>query len=146
MDGSDWTSIISDLRSKNPNALITSTAGGAPNVTLTKQLRNAGIKIPYGNLAVDEGTAKTMGADATDMFISQSYMTGIASAENKKFLDAMQKKFGGELKTPNDLSVPSTRRSTCIRPPPRRPARPMPKTSSKPFPKCPLLDRAAISR
>ncbi|GEO39163.1 branched-chain amino acid transport system substrate-binding protein [Skermanella aerolata] len=106
MDGSDWTSIISDLRSKNPNALITSTAGGAPNVTLTKQLRNAGIKIPYGNLAVDEGTAKTMGADATDMFISQSYMTGIASAENKKFLDAMQKKFGGELKTPNDLSVP----------------------------------------
>jgi urea transport system substrate-binding protein len=106
MDGSDWTSIISDLRSKNPDALITSTAGGAPNVTLTKQLRNAGIKIPYGNLAVDEGTAKTMGADATGMFISQSYMTGIASAENKKFLDAMQKKFGGELKTPNDLSVP----------------------------------------
>jgi branched-chain amino acid transport system substrate-binding protein len=106
MDGSDWTSIISDLRSKNPDALITSTAGGAPNVTLTKQLRNAGIKIPYGNLAVDEGTAKTMGADATDMFISQSYMTGIASAENKKFLDAMQKKFGAELKTPNDLSVP----------------------------------------
>lgn len=106
MDGSDWTSIISDLRSKNPDALITSTAGGAPNVTLTKQLRNAGIKIPYGNLAVDEGTAKTMGADATDMFISQSYMTGITSAENKKFLDAMQKKFGGELKTPNDLSVP----------------------------------------
>jgi branched-chain amino acid transport system substrate-binding protein len=106
MDGSDWTSIISDLRSKNPDALITSTAGGAPNVTLTKQLRNAGIKIPYGNLAVDEGTAKTMGADATGMFISQSYMTGIASAENKKFLDAMQKKFGAELKTPNDLSVP----------------------------------------
>jgi urea transport system substrate-binding protein len=106
MDGSDWTSIISDLRSKNPDALITSTAGGAPNVTLTKQLRNAGIKIPYGNLAVDEGTAKTMGADATGMFISQSYMTGITSAENKKFLDAMQKKFGGELKTPNDLSVP----------------------------------------
>ena len=106
MDGSDWTSIISDLRSKNPDALVTSTAGGAPNVTLTKQLRNAGIKIPYGNLAVDEGTAKTMGADATDMFISQSYMTGITSAENKKFLDAMQKKFGAELKTPNDLSVP----------------------------------------
>jgi branched-chain amino acid transport system substrate-binding protein len=106
MDGSDWTSIISDLRSKNPDALITSTAGGAPNVTLTKQLRNSGVTKPYGNLAVDEGTAKTMGADATGMFISQSYMTGIPSAENKKFLDAMQKKFGNELKTPNDLSVP----------------------------------------
>ena len=33
-------------------------------------------------------------------------MTGIDSAENKKFLDAMQKKFGADLKTPNDLSVP----------------------------------------
>ena len=106
MDGSDWTAIISDLKSKNPDALITSTAGGAPNVTLTKQLRNAGVTIPYGNLAVDEGTAKGMGADATGIFISQSYLTGIDSAENKKFLEGMEKKFGDDLKTPNDLSVP----------------------------------------
>lgn len=106
MDGSDWTAIISDLKSKNPDALITSTAGGAPNVTLTKQLRNAGVTIPYGNLAVDEGTAKNMGGDATDIFISQSYLTGIESPENQKFLAAMKAKFGDELKTPNDLSVP----------------------------------------
>ncbi len=64
MDGSDWTAIISKLRAADPDALITSTAGGAPNVTLTKQLRAAGVDIPYGNLAVDEGTAKTMGGDA----------------------------------------------------------------------------------
>ena len=70
MDGSDWTAIISKLKAANPDALITSTAGGAPNVTLTKQLRAAGIKIPYGNLAVDEGTAKSMGADADGIFIS----------------------------------------------------------------------------
>src|SRR6266702_7986834 len=36
MDGSDWTSIISKLKGAAPDALITSTAGGAPNVTLTK--------------------------------------------------------------------------------------------------------------
>jgi urea transport system substrate-binding protein len=35
MDGTDWTPIISKLKSAAPNALITSTAGGAPNVTLT---------------------------------------------------------------------------------------------------------------
>ena len=46
MDGSDWTAIISKLKAANPDALITSTAGGAPNVTLTKQLRAAGVKIP----------------------------------------------------------------------------------------------------
>ena len=61
-----WTAptgraIISKLKAAKPDALITSTAGGAPNVTLTKQLRAAGVKIPYGNLAVDEGTAEEHG-------------------------------------------------------------------------------------
>jgi branched-chain amino acid transport system substrate-binding protein len=106
MDGSDWTSIISQLRSAAPDALITSTAGGAPNVTLTKQLRAAGVDLPYGNLAVDEGTAKTMGADAAGIYIAASYLTSIPSEENQDFLAAMEAKFGDELKTPNDLSVP----------------------------------------
>jgi branched-chain amino acid transport system substrate-binding protein len=106
MDGSDWTSIISKLKASGAQALITSTAGGAPNVTLTKQLRAAGVKIPYGNLAVDEGTAKSMGADAEGIFISGSYFTNIDSPKNKTFMAAMQKKFGANLKTPNDLSVP----------------------------------------
>ncbi|MDP0983536.1 ABC transporter substrate-binding protein, partial [Klebsiella variicola] len=56
IEGTDWTAIISKLKSSGADALITSTAGGAPNVTLTKQLRGAGVKLPYGNLAVDEGT------------------------------------------------------------------------------------------
>ena len=106
MDGSDWTAIISKLKAASPDALITSTAGGAPNVTLTKQLRASGVDLPYGNLAVDEGTAKSMGGDAAGIFISASYITGIDSPENKAFLAAMAEKFGDELKTPNDLSVP----------------------------------------
>lgn len=106
MDGSDWTPIVSKLKSAAPDALITSTAGGAPNVTLTKQLRAAGVKLPYGNLAVDEGTAKSMGTDAEGIYLSASYVTGIETAANKNFLAAMAKKFGAELKTPNDLSVP----------------------------------------
>src|ERR1700736_2397971 len=96
MDGTDWTPIISKLKSAAPAALITSTAGGAPNVTLTKKLRAAGVSIPYGNLAVDEGTAKAMGTDAEGIFISASYVTGIDSAANKAFLAAMQKKFGAD--------------------------------------------------
>jgi urea transport system substrate-binding protein len=106
MDGSDWTAIINKLRSAKPDAIITSTAGGAPNVTLTKQLRAAGVTLPYGNLAVDEGTAKEMGPDAEGIAISGSYLTNIDSARNKEFLAAMGKKFGDKLKTPNDLSVP----------------------------------------
>ena len=106
MDAADWTAIISKIRAANPDALVTSTAGGAPNVTLTKQLRAAGIKALYGNLAVDEGTAKGMGTDAEGIYISASYLTSIDSPKNKEFLAAMKKKFGAELKTPNDLSVP----------------------------------------
>jgi urea transport system substrate-binding protein len=106
MDGSDWTPIISKLQAAKPDALITSTAGGAPNVTLTKQLRAAGVKLPYGNLAVDEGTAKNMGQDADGIYISGSYVTNIDSSANHAFLAAMKKQFGTELKTPNDLSVP----------------------------------------
>lgn len=106
MDATDWTAVISQIRQSDPDAIVTSTAGGAPNVTLTKQLRAAGIDGLYGNLAVDEGTAKSMGADATGIYISASYLTSIDSPENKAFLEAMEKKFGGDLKTPNDLSVP----------------------------------------
>lgn len=106
MDGSDWTAIISKLKSSGADAIITSTAGGAPNVTLTKQLRSSGVTVPYGNLAVDEGTAKSMGAEAKGIFLSASYVTGIDSPENKAFLAAMTKKFGKDLRTPNDLSVP----------------------------------------
>ena len=106
MDGSDWTSIISKLKASGADALITSTAGGAPNVTLTKQLRAAGVTLPYGNLAVDEGTAKGMGADAAGIYLSASYVTGIDTPANKTFLASMAKKFGAELKSPNDLSVP----------------------------------------
>ncbi|HEY1780621.1 MAG TPA: substrate-binding protein [Roseiarcus sp.] len=106
MDGADWTPILSKLKDAKPDAIITSTAGGAPNVTLTKQMRAAGINLPYANLAVDEGTAKSMGSDATGIYLSASYVTGIDSPENKKFLDAASKKFGADLKTPNDLSVP----------------------------------------
>lgn len=106
MDATDWTAIISKMRAANPDAVIMSTAGGAPNVTLQKQYKAAGMKALVGNLSVDEGTAKSMGADAEGIFISASYLTNIDSAANREFLAAMQKKFGADLKTPNDLSVP----------------------------------------
>ena len=58
------------------------------------------------NLAVDEGTAKSMGTDAEGIFLSASYVTGIETAANKTFLADIARKFGKDAKTPNDLSVP----------------------------------------
>jgi len=106
MDARDWTAIISKMRSLSPDAVIMSTAGGAPNVTLQKQYKAAGMKALVGNLSVDEATAKSMGVDAEGVHISASYLTRIKSDANAKFLKAMKAKFGDKLITPNDLSVP----------------------------------------
>ena len=106
MDANDWTAIISKMRSTKPDAIIMSTAGGAPNVTLQKQFKASGIKAEVGNLSVDEATAQSMGADAAGIYISASYLSRGKGPENKRFLAAMKKKFGSDLLTPNDLSVP----------------------------------------
>jgi urea transport system substrate-binding protein len=106
MDASDWTPVLSKLRADHPDALISSTAGGAPNVTLTKQLRATGINVPFGNLAVDEGTAKSIGADGAGVYIVQSYLTSIDNPKNEAFKAGLQKMFGADMKTPNDLSEP----------------------------------------
>jgi urea transport system substrate-binding protein len=106
MDASDWTPVLSKLRAAHPDALVSSTAGGAPNVTLTKQLRAAGINVLFGNLAEDEGTAKAIGADAAGTYLSQSYFTRIDNPKNQAFKAALEKMFGANMKTPNDLSEP----------------------------------------
>jgi ABC-type branched-subunit amino acid transport system substrate-binding protein len=106
MDGSDWTAVVSKIRAAKPDALISSTAGGAPNVSLAKQLKAAGLTMPYGNLAIDEGTAKAMGDAATGQLLSASYLTGIETPENQGFLKKMMVKFGADVKAPNELSVP----------------------------------------
>jgi branched-chain amino acid transport system substrate-binding protein len=106
IDGSDWTSVISKIRAEKPDALISATAGGAPNVSLAKQLKGSGLDLPYGNLAIDEATGKSMGDVATGMYMSASYLTGISTPENQKFIASMNKHFGADLKTPNELSEP----------------------------------------
>ena len=106
IDGSDWTPVLSKIRDAKPDALISATAGGAPNVSLAKQLQGSGLNLPYGNLAIDEATAKSMGDVANGMYMSASYLTTIDSPENKKFIAAMTKRFGADLKTPNELSEP----------------------------------------
>lgn len=106
IDGSDWTSVLSKIRAAKPDALISATAGGAPNVSLAKQLQGSGLNLPYGNLAIDEATGKSMGDVATGMYMSASYLTTVDTPENRKFIAAMTKRFGAELKTPNELSEP----------------------------------------
>lgn len=106
LDASDWTPIISKIREAKPDAIISCTSAGVPNVTLGKQLKSSGIKLPYGNLALDESTAKSMGKDAEGIVIAGTYMTSLDTPENKKFLEAMKERFKDKYQTPNEHSVP----------------------------------------
>jgi branched-chain amino acid transport system substrate-binding protein len=101
---SDWTAIISKIRAASPDGIIYSTSGGGPNIDFLKQLRAAGINIPIGSLSIDELTAEAGGNAAEGVYYTGDYFTGIDNPENKRFLEAMKKKFGSELKTPNALS------------------------------------------
>jgi urea transport system substrate-binding protein len=103
---SDWTAIISKIRAANPEGIIYSTSGGGPNIDFMKQFKAAGLKMPVGSLSIDELTAEAGGNAAEGVFYTGDYFTGLDNAENKKFLDAMKKKFGSNLKTPNSLSEP----------------------------------------
>ena len=102
----DWSLVVARIRSAKPDALVSATAGGTPNLTLVRQLDAAGIRLPYGNLAIDESTAQAMGERATGMLMSASYLTSIESRENHDFLTGMLIKFGAGLQAPNELSVP----------------------------------------
>jgi len=104
--GTDWTPIVAKVRAAAPDALITATAGGSANVGLAKQVRAAGLAMPYGSLSLDEGTAQTMGSDAKGIYLSASYLTNIDNDQNRRFLAAIKTKFGSEAKTQNDLSEP----------------------------------------
>jgi len=106
ISGTDWTPIISQIRSAAPDALLSATAGGGVNVALSKQLKAAGVAMPYGNLGIDEETARVMGTDAVGMYMSASYLTSIDNVQNRRFLAAIKAKFGAEAKTQNDLSEP----------------------------------------
>jgi urea transport system substrate-binding protein len=103
---SDWTAIISKIRAANPEGIMYATSGGGPNIDFMKQFKAAGLKMPVGSLSIDELTAEQGGNAAEGVYYTADYFTSIDNAENKTFLEAMKKKFGANLKTPNSLSEP----------------------------------------
>jgi len=103
---SDWTAIISKIRAAAPDGIIYSTSGGGPNIDFMKQFKAAGLTMPVGSLSIDELTAEAGGNAAEGVYYTGDYFTGLDNPENKAFLEAMKKKFGANLKTPNSLSEP----------------------------------------
>lgn len=104
LQASDWTAIISKIRAATPDGIIYSTSGGGPNIDFLKQLKAAGLAMPIGSLSIDELTAEAGGNAAEGVYYTGDYFTGLDNRQNQAFLEAMKKKFGANLKTPNALS------------------------------------------
>src|SRR5258708_21691110 len=81
-------------------------SGGGPNIDFMNQFKAAGLKMPVGSVSIDELTAEQGGNAAEGVYYTADYFTSIDNPENKTFLEAMKKKFGANLKTPNSLSEP----------------------------------------
>lgn len=105
-DSGDWTSALQNIRSANPDVVVSILAAGTPSVTLSKQWKQSGLTIPLFNLGMDEDTAKTIGADAAGVLYPSMYFTGNDSPQNKKFIAALQSKYGADAHIPNQLTVP----------------------------------------
>ena len=106
MDATDWTAIISQMRRKNPDAIIMGTGGGAPNVTLLRQYSASGMVKPIGSLSLDALTAQSLGGQAAGAYIVGSYFASMDTPANKSFLEKMKAEFGDKLLTPSTYSVP----------------------------------------
>ena len=129
MDGTDWTAIISKLKSASPDALITSTAGGAPNVTLTKQLRARRRQHSLRQPRRRRGHGQEHGRRCRrHLHLRLLHHRHRQPGEQAVPGGAWQKKFGADLKTPNDLSVPQYEGVYLYKPRSRRRGRPMRRT------------------
>lgn len=106
MDLTDWTAVVGKVRNAGPDAIVMATAAGAPNLSLTKQLRDSGVHAIVANLGLDEATAGTMAGEAVGHLVSSAYVSTLDTPENKAFNEGLLAKFGEEMMTPSDFSVP----------------------------------------
>lgn len=107
IDATDWTAIISQVRSANPDAIMMATAGGAPNVSFLKQLRGSGYDGIVSSMSIDEGTTATIGADAQGVYMSADYFVNLDTPANEEFKSKLEEKFGDDMETPTLYSVPT---------------------------------------
>jgi urea transport system substrate-binding protein len=108
----DYSTIINKLRTSGAKILFLAVVGGPDNVAFFKQARGAGIKMTKGgmtagSMSLDDATLKAVGAAAEGTYMDSGYFSSINTPENKKFLAAMRRKFGGNMKVMGFLSQPS---------------------------------------
>jgi urea transport system substrate-binding protein len=106
----DYAPLITRIRDSGAEILFSGLVGGPDNVTFFKQARGSGLlkqlKI-VGNIALDDSTLSAVGGAAAGTYMAASYFMTNTNPENLKFLEALKKKHGSEMKPQGYLSEPS---------------------------------------
>ncbi len=93
----DIGQIIADVRKCDPSVII-STVVGDSTASFYRAYRKAGFdpdKMPIGSLTTCEPEVEQMGSDAAEgHYTSAPYFQSIRSAENARFVEAYQERFG----------------------------------------------------
>ncbi|KJS37081.1 MAG: ABC transporter substrate-binding protein [Rhodospirillaceae bacterium BRH_c57] len=94
---SDFSSVINRIRAAEPDVIFCTLVGDS-DVAFARQLHAAGFdpeKMPVASLTRSEVEVKAIGGDAAaGHFSSAPYFMGHKSAENEKFIEAYQRKYG----------------------------------------------------
>lgn len=103
----DWASVVSKINRTNPSVVLLALAGGADNVSIMKQKNASGSPALVASLDIEEGALAALGPDGEGIYVPGSYFSTIDTPENKKFTEALLKKFGDKMATPTFFSAPT---------------------------------------
>jgi branched-chain amino acid transport system substrate-binding protein len=103
----DWASVVSKINRTNPSVVLLALAGGADNVSIMKQKNASGSPALVASLDIEEGALAALGPDGEGIYVPGSYFSTVDTPENKKFTEALQKKFGDKMATPTFFSAPT---------------------------------------
>jgi branched-chain amino acid transport system substrate-binding protein len=90
--------------------LFSGLVGGPDNVAFFKQARSSGLmqKVKViGNIALDDTTLAAVGGAANGTYMAASYFMTNENPGNQKFVAALKKKFGNDMKPQGYLSEPA---------------------------------------
>ena len=122
----DFATIVNKIRAANADVVF-NTLNGDSNVAFFKRVINAGLtadSMPMMSCLDRRGGGRAASAPTTSVgqLPSWNYYQTPDTPTNKKFVDRLQGRYGANRVTADPMEA-ATRRSSCGRPPSRRPSR-----------------------
>jgi urea transport system substrate-binding protein len=110
LDSDDWTTQVAKIAEAKPD-FVFNTINGSSNVGFIKAYDEAGLgadNSPIISVSIAEEEAPAMGVDLTGQFAAWNYFQSVESADNTKFIEAFQAKYGADRPTSDPMEAAYT--------------------------------------